>query len=254
MTQMDAGQGRMDVIEISNLSVEVGGSEILHDVNITIKENETFALFGPNGSGKSTLMNVILGMPQYKVKRGFIKFRGKDVTKLSVTERVRLGIGVSFQLPPEIKGVTLRDMLNICLGKKPGSELSEKTLSLVRTFKLEAFLERNINVDFSGGEKKRADLLQVLLLKPRFLMLDEPDSGVDIVSLKMISEEIYKYIKASKASAMIVTHQGEVLNHIKAQRACILFDGRNYCFHSPQKILADIRKNGYEGCVSCRIN
>jgi Fe-S cluster assembly ATP-binding protein len=241
------------VIEIQKLSVQAGSTEILHDVNLSIAQNETFALFGPNGSGKSTLMNAIMGIPQYKVAGGKILFRGKDITKLSITERVKLGIGVSFQQPPEVKGVSLSDMINICLGRKPGSDLDPETMKLVQTFKLENFLTRNINENFSGGEKKRADLLQILLLKPRFLMLDEPDSGVDLVSLKMISEEIYKYIQKSKASALIVTHQGEVLNYIKAKRACILVEGRNYCFHSPQKILTDIRKNGYQGCIQCHV-
>jgi Fe-S cluster assembly ATP-binding protein len=241
----------MKVIEIQKLSVEAGGTEILHEINLAIDQNETFALFGPNGSGKSTLMNAIMGIPQYKVTHGRILFRKKDITHLSITERVKLGIGVSFQQPPEVKGVTLLNMINICLGKKPQTALDEPTMTLVRTFQMEKFLSRNINENYSGGEKKRADLLQVLLLKPTFLMLDEPDSGVDLVSLKMISEEIFKYIKKNKASALIVTHQGEVLNYIKAKRACILVEGRNYCFHSPLKILRDIRKNGYQGCIQC---
>lgn len=244
----------MALLKIKDLSVASGRKVILKKINMDIEQHETFAIFGPNGSGKSTLMNTLMGIPNYRVINGSIIFRGKDITKMSILERVRLGIGVSFQQPPEVKGISLMDMINICQGKKPGTELDDETMRLVKTFRLDEFLDRNINVDFSGGEKKRADLLQVLLLKPRLLMLDEPDSGVDIVSLKLICQEIYNYIKKSKASAIIITHQGEVLNYIKAKRACIIYEGENYCYHSPQKILKDIRENGYEGCVNCRIN
>jgi Fe-S cluster assembly ATP-binding protein len=243
----------MGLLEIRDLSVMAGRAEILHSVNMSIAEGQTYALFGPNGSGKSTLVSTVLGNPNYRVHRGSIKFNGKDITKLTVNERVKLGIATSFQLPSEIKGVTLKDMINICQSKKPGSGIDKETEKLVEKFQLSTFLDRNINVDFSGGEKKRADLLQILLMKPKFLMLDEPDSGVDIVSLKIISKEISGYIRKSNASALIITHQGEVLNYIKATKACILFQGRNHCFHSPKKILNDIRKNGYERCVSCRI-
>jgi Fe-S cluster assembly ATP-binding protein len=107
-------------------------------------------------------------------------------------------------------------------------------------------------VNFSGGEKKRADLLQILLLKPKFLLLDEPDSGVDPVSLKFISTEIERYIKKNRASALIITHQGEVLEYIKANHACIMVNGRNSCYKRPEKILNDIRKFGYERCIQCR--
>ena len=236
---------------IKDLSVQANGNKLLNKVNIDIEEGETFALFGPNGSGKSSLINAIAGNPAYRVVKGSIHFSGKDVTSLDMPERVKLGIATSFQQPPEVKGVTLKDMINICLKRKPGQALDEKTIAIVKRFDLERFLDRNINVDFSGGEKKRADLLQVLLMRPKLLMLDEPDSGVDLVSLKLISEQIAEYLKESNASVLIITHQGEILNHLQAKRACILYKGENYCFHSPQEILADIRKNGYEGCLNC---
>lgn len=243
----------MAKLEVKGLSIEAGGVEILHDINLNIGSNEVFALFGPNGSGKTTLINTLMGLPQYRIVKGGIFLDGRDISKATVDERVKLGLVLSFQQPPEVKGVSLGDMVNICLSRKPGSILDTETMKMVRAFQMERFLDRNINVDFSGGERKRADLLQLLLLKPRLLMLDEPDSGVDIVSLRLISQEISAYIDRSKASALIITHQGEVLNHLHAQRACILFKGRNYCFHSPAKILKDIRKHGYEGCVSCKV-
>lgn len=217
-----------------------------------IERGEVYAMFGPNGSGKTSLLNAIMGIPGYKVTKGSIFFDGMDITGLEIHERARLGLGLSFQLPPEIKGVTLLDMINICLKRKPGTELDEATLALVQKFDLERFLHRNINLNFSGGEKKRADLLQLLLMKPKFLLLDEPDSGVDPVNLRFISREIESYIKRNKASALIITHQGEVLDYINAEKACIMVAGRNYCYKSPQKILNDIRHNGYERCIACR--
>jgi Fe-S cluster assembly ATP-binding protein len=241
----------MALLEIQHVHVEVEGKEILHDANASIEANETYAMFGPNGSGKTTLLNTIMGLPGYKVTKGRIIFQGKDITNLEINERAMLGISIGFQQPPEIKGVTLKDMVNICLRRKPGAALDEATMELVRKFNLEAFLDRNINLNFSGGEKKRADLLQLLLMKPKFLLLDEPDSGVDPVSLKFISTEIENYIRKNKASALIITHQGEVLDYIKADRACIMVNGTNSCYKSPMKILNDIKKFGYERCINC---
>jgi len=244
----------MAVLKINNLEVTANGTTILKNVNLDVDSNQTFAMFGPNGSGKSTLMSTIMGIPPYKVTKGSIVFDGKDITSLPINERVKQGIAVAFQAPPEIKGVTLRDMVNICLGNTPGTALDEETLALVDKFSMTDFLDRNINVDFSGGEKKRADLLQMLLMKPKFLMLDEPDSGVDIESLRIICTEISEYIKKNNASALLITHQGEVLQYIKADRACILWQGENYCYKTPEKILKDIHENGYEGCVTCRVH
>jgi Fe-S cluster assembly ATP-binding protein len=242
----------MALLEIDHVHVSVEGKEILKDANATIGDGEVYAMFGPNGSGKTTLLNAIMGLPGYRVSKGRLVFDGKDITSLDVNERARLGIGLSFQHPPEIRGVTLMDMVNICLGRKPGTELDEGTNALVEKFSLVPFLNRNINVNFSGGERKRADMLQLLLLKPKLLLLDEPDSGVDPVNLRFIGNEIESYIKRNNASALIITHQGEVLDYIKAQKACILVGGRNYCYKSPQRILDDIRKNGYERCIACR--
>jgi Fe-S cluster assembly ATP-binding protein len=242
------------MLKINDLGVQANGKAILKNLNLSIDANQTFALFGPNGTHKSTIMKTIMGIPPYKVTGGSIRFMGRDISGLSINERVGLGIAVAFQQPPEIKGVTLRDMINICTGSEPGALLDSETKELVEKFRLGDFLDRNINVDFSGGEKKRADLLQILLMKPRFLMMDEPDSGVDIVSLKMICSEISAYIRREKASALIITHQGDVLEHIKATKACILWEGSNYCYRSPQKILKDIHEHGYEGCVTCRVH
>ncbi|MEM4268193.1 MAG: ABC transporter ATP-binding protein [Candidatus Woesearchaeota archaeon] len=242
----------MALLEVSHVHVEVEGKEIIHDANLSIEKGEIYAMFGPNGSGKTTLFNAIVGLPGYKVTKGRIVFNGKDITKLEVNERVKLGIGLSFQHPPELKGVTLLDMINICLGNRSNTELDKSTLDLVRRFSLEEFLERNINLNFSGGEKKRADILQILLMKPKFLLLDEPDSGVDPVNLKFIGKELESYIYRTDASVLVITHQGEVLKYLNAKHACIMVNGRNSCYKSPQRILEDIKAHGYERCITCR--
>lgn len=205
--------------EIRDLWVSVEDKEILKGVNMVVKERGTRILFGPNGSGKTSLLMAIIDLPNYRITQGKILFNGKDINSFEVNERVKLGIGVAFQLPPEIVGVKLRDVLKICVGKKPDEELSKEELELVEQFKLTEFLDRDINMGFSGGEKKRAEILQLLLMKPKFLLMDEPDSGVDIESLRLISKEIRGYIESNEASALIITHHGEILENIRLSTA-----------------------------------
>lgn len=240
------------ILKVRDLSVEVNKKKILHDINITMREGQICVMFGPNGSGKTSLLMSIMGMPDYPVKKGSIIFEGRDVTKKTVDERARRGMGIGFQLPQEIMGVKLVDMLKIAAGKKPNQDLSPGEKKLVSKFMLEEFLDRDVNLDFSGGEKKRAEILQLLLMKPRILLLDEPDSGVDLESLKLIGEEIQGYVERNNASALIITHQGHILEHMKAEKACVLLKNTIYDYNEPQKILEDIKRNGYNGCLKCR--
>lgn len=242
----------MNLLEIKDLWVSVENKEILRGVNMVVKERGTSILFGPNGSGKTSLLMAIIGLPNYRITKGKILFNGKDINSLEVDERVNLGIGVAFQLPPEIVGVKLRDVLKICVGKKPNEELGKEELELVEQFNLTEFLDRDINMGFSGGEKKRAEILQLLLMKPKFLLMDEPDSGVDIESLRLISKEIRDYIESNEASALIITHHGEILENIQADRSYVMLDGKVMCHGNPKEILKDIVEKGYRGCVECR--
>ncbi len=243
----------MNILEIENLSVEVGGKKILRDIKLHIPEGGTMVFFGPNGSGKTTLMLTIAGMPDYKVTRGKIVFNGEDITSLEVDERAKLGLGLGFQLPPEIIGVKLRDMIKICAGKKPGEDLSGDESELINRFNLGDFIGRDINLGFSGGEKKRAEMLQLLAMKPMMLLLDEPDSGVDVESLKLVGRELQNYLESSGASALIITHHGSILEHINAETACVLMDGRIWSRGDPKEIYASIVEKGYRGCVECEI-
>ncbi len=240
-----------DILEVKNLSVEINKKKTLKGINIKIETGQIYVLFGPNGSGKTSLLMTIMGFPGYKIKEGGIFFEGREITKKTVDERARLGIGMGFQLPQDIRGVKLIDILKICAGKKPTAELSPGEKALIDRFNLTDLLERDVNLDYSGGEKKRAEMLQLLLMKPKLLLLDEPDSGVDLESLKLIGEEIQEYVRKNNASALLITHQGYILEYLKAQRACVLLDSTIHCHNKPQVILNDIRKKGYRKCVKC---
>ncbi len=240
-----------NILEIKNLSVEINKKKILRNINITMWGGQSYVMFGPNGSGKTSLLMTVMGMPGYPVKKGKIILENKDITKKTVDERARLGMGIAFQLPQEIKGVKLIDMLKISAGKKPNQELSSDEKKLIKKFMLDEMLDRDVNLDFSGGEKKRAEVLQLLFMKPKVLLLDEPDSGVDLESLKMIGEEIQRYIEKNNASALVITHQGHILEHMGVEKACVLLKNTIYCYNEPQKILESIRKNGYKGCLRC---
>ena len=243
----------MNVLAVKRLSVKVEGKLILKDVTFSLKNHESHILFGPNGSGKTTLISALMGLPSYEAVSGKIFFMGTDITDKSVEERAQLGMVVSFQNPPEITGVKLADLLKLCLGKTPAYNFSVEEQALIDAFKLTEFLDRDINVGFSGGERKRSEILQLIFLKPKLLLLDEPDSGVDVESLRLIAGEIQRYVERSGSSALIITHKGDILDYVKAKYGCILLGGQFHCFTHPTHIYEDIKKFGYEECVACRL-
>ncbi len=243
----------MDMLEVTNLSVKVEDKLILKGVSFSLKQGVSHILFGPNGSGKTTLISTLMGIPGYEITTGKILFLGEDITNMNVEERAKRGMVVSFQNPPEITGVKLGDLLKLCLGKTTSNEFSVEEQKQIEAFRLTDFLNRDINVGFSGGERKRSEILQLIFLKPKLLLLDEPDSGVDVESLRLIANEIQRYIESSGSSALIITHKGDILEHVKAGYGCILLEGQFHCFTEPMGIYEDIKKLGYEGCVECRI-
>jgi Fe-S cluster assembly ATP-binding protein len=243
----------MDVLEVKGLSVKVEGRLILNNVTFSLKQGVSHILFGPNGSGKTTLISTLMGLPGYEVVSGKILFMGEDITFKTVDERAKLGMVVSFQNPPEITGVKLGDLLKLCLGKATTDDFSAEEQKQIEAFRLTSFLNREVNVGFSGGERKRSEILQLIFLKPKLLLLDEPDSGVDVESLSMIAQEIQNYVQTSGSSALIITHKGDILEHVKAGYGCILLEGQFHCFTEPMGIYEDIKKLGYEGCVACRV-
>lgn len=168
------------MLKIENLSVAVQGRQILHDINLHIKPGEVHVLFGPNGTGKSTLIGTIMGFERYEVLSGKIYFKGHDITEAPCYERARLGVGVMIQRPPTIRGLSLRHMIEIC-GATP-----QETEQMARWMGLADFLDRSVNEGFSGGELKRSELLQLMAQKPELLLLDEPESGVDVENIALV--------------------------------------------------------------------
>lgn len=242
----------MALLEVENLEIGVEDKTILSDIHFHVEDGESYVMFGPNGSGKTTVINAIMGNPAFKISGGKIIFDGKDITNLDIEKRAAMGISMGFQHPPEITGIKLKDLLKICTGKTPKDDFSEDEMQLIERFKLKEFLDRDVNLGFSGGERKRSEILQMILLKPRLLLLDEPDSGVDIESLKLIGTEIQKYIESSGSSALIVTHQGEIMNHIDVKNACVLLESIMHCFADPEEIFNTIKEQGYKECVRCQ--
>ncbi|MBD3388838.1 MAG: ATP-binding cassette domain-containing protein [Candidatus Altiarchaeales archaeon] len=239
------------MLEVEGLTVEVEGKRIIEGVDMHVERGEAYVMFGPNGSGKTSLVNTIMGLPEYDVTSGKIIFDGVDVTGKTIDERAKLGMRLAFQLPPEIVGVKLRDVLKICAGLKQNDELQKEHLGLVEKLRLTDFLDRDINLGFSGGERKRAEALQMLLMRPKLLLLDEPDSGVDAESLKLIGMMIQEYLEESGSSALIITHQGAILDYIKAAKSCVFMEKIIYCHSSPKEIIQSIQERGYEYCREC---
>ena len=242
------------MLEIKQLSVAIEDKEILHDINLSIGTGETNVLFGPNGSGKTTLLMAIMGFPKYRVTKGKIIFEGKDITGLSLDERARLGIGMSFQRPPVVRGVKTRDMVAACLKDQEGEEVISH---LAEKAGLADFLEREINYGFSGGEIKRSEMMQLLAQRPQLVLLDEPESGVDLENIALIGGLINELlekdspIRTRNCMGLIITHTGYILDYVNARTGHIMLDGRIGCQGDPHEILAEIKEKGYEECINC---
>ena len=245
------------MLEVKALTVRVGEKRVLRDVNLGIARGETVVLFGPNGCGKTSLLKTIMGSEGYRVESGRILFRGVDITRLAMNERARLGSGMAFQRPPAVRGVKLGGILRTCL-KKRGDFTAEGLAGIAEKLNLAEFLDRDLNLGFSGGEIKRSELLQLIGQGPSFVMLDEPDSGVDLVNIHLVGQVINELLEKEKAAArrekagLIVTHSGYILDYVNADRAYVMIDGTVFCSGNPRDLLEDIRTKGYEGCVQCR--
>jgi len=233
-----------NLLEVNGLTVEVSGKRVLEDVNLQIAKGEVHVLFGPNGSGKSTLLMTILGFPAYKVVNGEIIFKGRDITNLPINERVNLGINVAFQNPPSIRGVKLGEIIGHWV---PDQRIVDNLLEKMR-FPRE-FLKRDVNLGFSGGEIRKSEVLQILAQGGDFLMMDEPDSGVDVENLQIIGRVIDEALR--DRSGLIITHQGHILRFVNADVAHVLIQGTIACSGRPTKILSQILREGYGWCLKC---
>jgi len=245
------------LLEIKDLHATVEDKEILKGVNLTIPAGETHAIMGPNGSGKSTLSYTIMGHPKYKVTKGDILLDGKSVLSMATDERARAGLFLCFQYPTSIPGVTMPSYLRTVMKNIKGSEMPMKEFraELKRAMELlsmdEKFLKRYVNDGFSGGEKKRNEILQMSMMKPRVAILDEVDSGLDIDALRIIAEGIEKERNAQR-SVLVITHYVRILNYMTTDKIHIFMDGR--VVHTGGRELGDkLEKEGYDwikGAVS----
>ena len=220
------------LLSVKNLTASADEKEILHGINLDVAAGETHVLMGPNGAGKSTLGHLIMGDPVYTVNDGTIVFDGQDITELSTDKRSRAGLFLSFQAPVEIPGVPLSSFLRATIADRPGlamkgKEFRRRVKELAAELDMDtAYLNRELGVGFSGGEKKKVEMLQLLLLQPKLAILDETDSGLDVDALGVVSRGIDAYRRATDGSLVIITHNTRILEHLDVDRVDVLVNGR----------------------------
>ena len=239
-----------ELIKITNLHASIQGKEILKGVNLTINSGEIHAIMGKNGSGKSTLSNIIMGHPSYEVTQGDILFRGESILNLKTDERAKKGIFLCFQYPTGIPGVTVANFLRTVLKSITGKEVPVKEFrkELKEAMKLlqmdDSFVSRYVNDGFSGGEKKRNEILQMALLEPLLSILDETDSGLDIDALKIVCDGINRYKSADNA-ILLITHYQRMLNYITPNYIHVFIDG-NIALTGGKELALKLEENGYD--------
>jgi len=249
------------MLQIKDLQVKLGDKKILKHIDLEIQPGETHILFGPNGSGKTSLLMTIMGYPQYEVVAGKIVFKGEDITHMSIDERARLGIGMSYQRPPTINGLKTRQMVKLCAKDDVDEE------DLAKRVNFEEFLDRDVNAGFSGGEIKRSELLQLTAQSPDLMLFDEPESGVDMENISLVGKTIASLLQKTLAGrqmkskmqakldrtkmGLIITHTGFILDYVAADKGQVLYDGMLSCVSNPREILDCVGKTGYKECVQC---
>lgn len=220
------------LLNIAGLTASVDEKTILQGIDLAVGAGETHVLMGPNGAGKSTMGHVIMGDPVYTVNKGTITFDGQDITDLSPDKRSRAGIFLSFQAPVEIPGVPLSSFLRAQIAGRPGLEMKGKEFrrrvkELAAELDMDtAYLNRELGVGFSGGEKKKVEMLQLLLLQPKLAILDETDSGLDVDALGVVSRGMDAYRKSTDGSLVIITHNTRILEHLEVDRVHVMVNGR----------------------------
>ncbi len=240
------------LLNVKDLHVNVGDKEILHGVNIEIHGDETHVLMGPNGTGKSTFGYAVTGNPEYKVTGGEILFDGENITEMPVNERAKRGIFLSFQNPLEVPGVTLSSFIRSALEQKSGKRLrlwdfKKKLAEMMQLLDMdEAYAERDLNVGFSGGEKKKAEILQMLMLEPKLAILDETDSGLDVDAVRTVSNGVRIFRERTHGSLLIITHSTRILEALSVDAAHVMENGV-IVKNGGAELIDEINKNGFAG-------
>jgi Fe-S cluster assembly ATP-binding protein len=238
-------------LEIHNLHVRIEEREILKGVDLTIDRGEVHALMGPNGSGKSTLANTLLGHPAYEVTEGSIRFKGQELSEAEPHERAKAGLFLAFQYPVAIPGVSVANFLRMAINAKREEPIQVKEFRTQLQHAIElldvdkAFTSRHLNDGFSGGEKKRAEILQMAMLQPDVAILDETDSGLDIDALRTVAEGVEKLHSEQGLGALIITHYQRILHYIKPQFVHVMLDGR-IALEGGVELVERLEREGYD--------
>lgn len=245
-------------LEIKNLHVMVSGKEIVRGVDLTAEEGKVNVIMGPNGSGKSTLAFALMGHPEYKIMKGKILLDGKDITGMSPDERAKMGLFLSFQYPSEVSGVSVANFLRTAYVAVKGEKIPPNKFAQLLKEKMEllkmnrSFSDRYLNEGFSGGEKKRTEILQMAVLEPRIAILDETDSGLDIDALRTVAEGVKSLKKNVSLGVLLITHYQRLLNHIKPDNVNIMINGR--IVKSGNASLAEeVEEKGYDWISGLRV-
>ena len=249
---------REPLLAIEGLHVEVEDKPILRGVDLVVPPGEVHALMGPNGSGKSTLSSVLMGHPSYRVTAGRIRFRGQDITQMPADERARLGIFLAFQYPVEVSGVSVLNFLRTAMGAVRGEEVPVREFRKLVEQKLGelgmdmSFARRNLNEGFSGGEKKRNEVLQLALLQPALAILDETDSGLDIDGIMLVADAVNR-LRREATGVLVITHYMRILNYLKPDRVHVMLAGRVVQSGGPE-LAAELEQAGYEGLRGAKLD
>jgi Fe-S cluster assembly ATP-binding protein len=238
------------MLKIENLRVEIDGQEIVKGLDLEADKGEIHAIMGPNGSGKSTLANVLMGHPRYEVTGGSITFQGEDVLEMEPDERAKLGMFLAFQYPSEVPGVSVANFLRTAVNSVRDEELSPMEMFRLIQDKMKVmqmdpkFAERYLNEGFSGGEKKRNEILQMLMLEPKLAIMDETDSGLDIDALQVVSKGVNE-LRGPEFSAVIITHYQRILRYIEPDHVHVMLDGR-LVTSGGKELALDLEDKGYD--------
>ena len=236
----------MDVLRIEDLVVSVDGKTVINGVSLDVSLGEINFILGPNGSGKTSLAMAILGNPKYRILSGRILFYGRDITRIDMEKRIQLGLTATFQFAPEIRGITVRELADEIAGRYaiPRARVDK----LIDMLELEHLMDRQINVGFSGGERKRLEIFLTALQAPKFVIFDEPDSGVDPDSIALIGKAITYMLKWGLKGVLIITHTGFLSRHVEANRAYVLMNGKIICRGSAKRLTRHILEYGFRMC------
>jgi Fe-S cluster assembly ATP-binding protein len=238
------------MLKIEDLHVEIDGQEIVKGLDLEVGQGEIHAIMGPNGSGKSTLANVLMGHPRYEVTGGSVTFQGEDVFELEPDERAKLGMFLAFQYPSEVPGVSVANFLRTAVNSVREEELNPMEMYRLLQEKMgimqmdPKFAERYLNEGFSGGEKKRNEILQMLMLDPKLAIMDETDSGLDIDALQVVAKGVNE-MKGPEFSAVIITHYQRILRYIEPDRVHVMLDGR-LVTSGGKELADDLEEKGYD--------